>query len=122
MLNYCYLKMSTFDDANNCGGRSPCSAECICRLLDGQSDMMMVGAAANGHEALALLNDGLHAHILLTDLTMPGMNGMELTRRAMAIHTDLRVIVLTLHTKSTVLQGVLSRDLDVNGCPLTFYR
>ncbi len=69
----------------------------LCALLSGQVDMDVVGVASNGEEALALLRDGLSTDIILTDLNMPGVNGMELIWQGMAFNDSLRFIILTLH-------------------------
>jgi two-component system response regulator FlrC len=55
-----------------------------------------VHEAANGEEALATL--GRRAfHVMVTDLRMPGIDGMELLRRVRSEHPDVEVIVLTAH-------------------------
>jgi DNA-binding NarL/FixJ family response regulator len=60
------------------------------------ADLEFVGEATNGHEALALARD-LHPDVLLMDVRMPGMDGIEATRRIAAdpATAGVRVLVLT---------------------------
>jgi len=52
--------------------------------------------ASGGQEALKLLNEN-HVDALLTDLRMPGMDGMQLLDKALAANADLPVILITAH-------------------------
>ncbi len=55
--------------------------------------------AANGEEALACLA-GAHYHLLLTDLRMPGIDGLELLRRTRERSPDTEVVVITAHANT----------------------
>lgn len=59
-------------------------------------DGLDVTAAASGEEALALLADERY-DILLTDVRMPGIDGVDLMRRALILDPDLSVVVMTAH-------------------------
>jgi DNA-binding NarL/FixJ family response regulator len=63
-------------------------------LLDGTDGFAVVGAAADGEEAVALA--GQHEpDVVLMDLSMPRVDGIEATRRLMAARPESRVVVLT---------------------------
>lgn len=59
-------------------------------------DGLDVTAAASGEEALALLADERY-DLLLTDIRMPGIDGVDLMRRALILDPDLSVVVMTAH-------------------------
>ncbi len=64
------------------------------RLLQGWPNVMVVGTAANGVEALALTS--LHRpDVVLMDLSMPVMGGVEATRRIVEVAPEAQVVVLT---------------------------
>lgn len=66
----------------------------ICALLATEPDINVVGEARNGQEAVAAV-EALQPHVILMDLVMPGMNGLEATRRISAHQVGTRVLVLT---------------------------
>lgn len=63
-------------------------------FLATQPDIIVVGEAASGEEALQTVAD-LVPDVVLMDLMLPGMNGVETTRRLKEISPHTRVIVLT---------------------------
>jgi DNA-binding NarL/FixJ family response regulator len=63
-------------------------------LLEAVDDVEVVGTAADGVEALELA-DSLEPHVVLMDLSMPRMGGVDATREIVARHPDVQVVVLT---------------------------
>ena len=63
-------------------------------LIASAGDMRVVGTAADGAEAVAEV-DRLHPRVVLMDLSMPVMDGVVATRRIVAEHPDVEVLVLT---------------------------
>ena len=64
------------------------------QLLATTDDIELVGMASNGLEALDLVAE-LMPDVVLMDLSMPEMDGVEATRRIVADHPGVRVLVLT---------------------------
>ena len=63
-------------------------------FLDAQPDLDVVGEAGSGEEALSLIQD-LVPDVVLMDLVMPGMNGVEATREVKRLSPRTQVVVLT---------------------------
>jgi two-component system response regulator NreC len=77
-------------------------------LLETQSDFSVVGEGSNGVEAIQLTNR-LRPNVVLLDLMMPGLGGLEVTRQ---IHSITRVLILSMHdNEAYVLEALRSGAL-----------
>ncbi len=64
-------------------------------LLSTQPDIEVVGEATAGEEALALAGE-LQPDVVLMDIKMPGINGIEATRRILEDHPHVRILMVTM--------------------------
>ena len=70
----------------------------IRRMLEGMSPHTdVVGETGNGREALQMIGD-LDVELMLTDLSMPDIDGINLIRKAIKKSPDIRCVVLSMHT------------------------
>jgi DNA-binding NarL/FixJ family response regulator len=66
----------------------------FCMLLEAEDDLEVVGEASDGLEAVAAV-DELRPDVVLMDVRMPNLDGVEATARIVQAHPDTRVLVLT---------------------------
>ena len=76
------------------------------RFLESEAEFELVGEAGDGRQALAEVAK-LKPDVLLLDIMMPGLNGLEVTRRVRREHPKTRVLVLSMHPeKAYVLRAL----------------
>lgn len=75
-------------------------------LLDAEHDIEVVGEASDGVEAVALTRR-LGPDIMLLDISMPGISGLEVTRLLQQEFPLLKVLILTMHDDEGYLREVL---------------
>ncbi len=80
--------------------------EGIRALIDQQADMEVVGEAENGRETVALALK-LRPNIVLMDIAMPDLNGIEATRKILATAQNVNVIALSMHSDRRYVAGML---------------
>jgi DNA-binding NarL/FixJ family response regulator len=66
-------------------------------LLDSQGNYRVIGTASGGREAVRLARD-LQPDLVIMDISMPELNGIEATEQIMQIHPDTRIIILSMHS------------------------
>ncbi len=80
-------------------------------LLNRQPDLKVVGEAADGAEAIQRAEE-LLPDVVLMDVDMPTMDGMEATRRLTEQHANIAVIALSLHEDKSVSRAMTAAGAD----------
>lgn len=75
-------------------------------LLSSQSDLHVIGQAANGLEAVALA-ERLRPNILIVDMLMPGLSGMDVTHRVHQLLPDTKIIILSMYDEESYVRTAL---------------
>ncbi|HEX8695834.1 MAG TPA: response regulator transcription factor [Longimicrobium sp.] len=75
-------------------------------LLEAEPGFLVVGEASTGEEGVMKAGQ-LRPHVVLMDLSMPGMGGLEAVRQISALGQDIRTLVLTMHGEEEHLLPVL---------------
>ena len=75
-------------------------------ILAAQPDMEIVGEAGNGREALDLAGQ-LQPDVIVMDVAMPELNGIEATRRIADLSPRSRVLALSMHKDSVYVREIL---------------
>lgn len=76
-------------------------------LLEMEEDIVIVGEASNGADALEKIQTGLRPHVVLMDVHMPVMTGIEATRRLQIMMPDVLVIGLTASEDDATIAEML---------------
>ena len=75
-------------------------------LLAGAPDIEVVAEAANGREALDLVAKHL-PDVLVTDIGMPGMNGLDLIDHLKREHSEIKILILSMHANEEYIWQAL---------------
>jgi DNA-binding NarL/FixJ family response regulator len=75
-------------------------------ILSAQPDMEIIGEAGNGREAVELA-EKLQPEVVVMDVAMPELNGIEATRRLAASAPRTRVLALSMHKDSVYVREIL---------------
>jgi DNA-binding NarL/FixJ family response regulator len=93
------------------GDDNPAFLRIVTRFLQQHDDVVVVGAAGGGEEILALTQD-LQPDIVLIDLAMPGLSGLETIPRLRAVLPEVGIIALTVLDTNSYRQAALEAGAD----------
>ena len=82
-------------------------SECLKPLLNKQPDMKVVGEAENGRMAVKLTQQ-LNPDVVIMDIAMPDLNGIEATRQIIARCPGVKIITLSMNSDKRYVTGVLN--------------
>jgi DNA-binding NarL/FixJ family response regulator len=66
----------------------------VCHMLAAETDIEVVAEADSGEQAIAILR-GRSADVVLMDIGMPGIGGLEATHKLLRMHPEIKVVVVT---------------------------
>jgi DNA-binding NarL/FixJ family response regulator len=90
---------------------SPIFLEAVASLLPADEGIEVVGTASSGREALERVPE-LEPDLVLMDLAMPDINGLEATRRLAVLPRRPRIIIMTTHKEKAYHQAALRAGAD----------
>ena len=75
-------------------------------VLDAAPDVVVLAEGANGHDALRLAEEQ-QPDVLVLDVNLPGLNGLEVTRRLCTQEASPVILILTVHDDAQTVMGLL---------------
>lgn len=81
-------------------------------LIETESNLKIIGEASTGNDALKDIKN-LQPDVVVLDLSLPGMNGVEIVRSLQKENVPSKIIFLTMHDEEATVNSAL--DLGVNG-------
>lgn len=76
------------------------------KMLEATNDVDVVAEASDGHVLIDLLNT-FSVDMVLLDLSMPGLSGVDLIRKLRSTHIDLPILVLSMHDEGQIVTRAL---------------
>jgi DNA-binding NarL/FixJ family response regulator len=76
----------------------------VLRLLESQTDLQIISSAVDGTEAVQKAEE-LQPDLILMDLGLPGMNGIEATRQIAMVSPGSKVLFLTHHSEPDIVDA-----------------
>jgi len=79
----------------------------LAKLLEGEPDLSVLGEAENGREAVKKVEE-LKPHVVIMDIAMPLLNGIEATRQIKKTRPETKVIILSMHGHDRYIRELFS--------------
>jgi len=76
-------------------------------IIEQRSNMHIIGQASNGREAIKICSK-LLPNVIVMDVAMPGLNGIESARQIHKINPDIKIIGLSMHSNKQFIQGMFN--------------
>jgi DNA-binding NarL/FixJ family response regulator len=76
------------------------------RMLEDEPDIRVIGEASDGEEAVKLARS-LKPQVIIMDCALPGINGLQATRKILQLLPQTRILMLSMHTEETWVRQAL---------------
>ena len=76
-------------------------------IIEQNSNMHIIGEASDGREAIKVCS-ALLPDVVVMDVAMPGLNGIEAAKQIHKIHPDIKIIGLSMHSSKQFIQGMFN--------------
>ncbi len=83
----------------------------IKKILTGVDDLEVIGEAGDGLELLALLKE-INPHMVILDIAMPNLRGLEATREIKQTYPQIKILLLTMHKKTEFIQQAMTAGAE----------
>ena len=77
------------------------------KIIEQNSNMHIIGEASNGREAIKICSK-LLPNVIVMDISMPGLNGIESARQIHKTNPDIKIIGLSMHSSKQFIQGMFN--------------
>lgn len=83
------------------------------KMLEAESKYVVAGEAINGQQAIDIISSNPSKfHLVITDISMPLMSGVELCKIIKSQYTDIKVLILSMHNSITLVKDAIAAEAD----------
>jgi DNA-binding NarL/FixJ family response regulator len=79
-------------------------------LLENSGEVQVLGEASTGYEAVELVEQ-LQPEVIVMDLSMPKLDGVQAASRILDLHTPTQVVIVSMHADSAVIYNLVRRGV-----------
>ncbi len=83
----------------------------IKKIIEENTGMKVIGEAGDGLELLDLLKE-IHPDLVVVDIAMPRLRGLEAARRVKSLYPDIKVLILSMHRSKEYLLQAMGAGVD----------
>ncbi len=83
----------------------------IAKIVEAIGDLQVVGEVRDGLQLLKLMRE-LPVHLVILDISIPGLSGIEVTKEIKRAFPEVKVLILTMHKKKEYLNDAISAGAD----------
>jgi DNA-binding NarL/FixJ family response regulator len=81
-------------------------------LLGGFAHLKIIGTATDGGQVLNILEKNAAVDIVITDISMPGMDGMRLTKEIRKNYPHIKILALSMHNQGSIISTMLKNGIS----------